>query len=101
MDTLKLVRALEGEGMDTEQAAIIATELYRLYAHSVLGGVYKPVDYGDSEKLTLKAKLMKAKTEAMNNVLRAMHANDADEEKHWQSEIERIDAERRQHGFIK
>ena len=36
----------------------------------------------------------------MNNVLRAMHTNDADQEKHWQAEIERIDAQRREHGFI-
>lgn len=34
MDTLKFVRALESEGMATEQAAIIATELYRFYARA-------------------------------------------------------------------
>lgn len=67
----------------------------------MLGGVYKPVDYGDFDTLSLKAKLRKAEIEGMNNMLRAMHADDADQEKHWQSEMERIDAERRQHGFIK
>ncbi|CAD6548656.1 hypothetical protein LMG27952_04764 [Paraburkholderia hiiakae] len=101
MDTLKFALALEGEGMDPEQASIIATEMYRIYAHSVLGGVYKPVDYGDFEALRIKANLMRAKSEAMTNVLRAMNANDADQEKHWQGEMERIDAERRQRGFIK
>jgi hypothetical protein len=47
MDTHAFVLALESEGMDGEQAAIIATEMYRIYAHSVLGGAYKSVDYGD------------------------------------------------------
>jgi len=101
MDTLKFALALEGEGMDPDQAGIIATELYRIYAHSVLGGVYKPVDYGDFETLSLKAKLVRAKKEAMNNELRAMTADDADQEKYWRGENERIDAERRQRGFIK
>ncbi|MGF6409385.1 hypothetical protein [Paraburkholderia sp. MM5482-R1] len=101
MDTLKFALALEGEGMDPEQAAIIAHQMYRIYAHSVLGGFYKPVDYGDYETLRAKANLRRAKTEAMNNVLRAMKANDAGQEKHWQGEVERIDAERRQRGFIK
>jgi hypothetical protein len=100
MDTLKFALALEGEGMDPEQAAIIAHEMFRIYAHSVLGGVYKPVDYGDLETLHAKANLLRAKKEAMNNVLRAMIAKDADQEKHWQGEMERIDAERKQRGFI-
>ncbi|MFM0141278.1 hypothetical protein [Paraburkholderia sp. RL18-085-BIA-A] len=101
MDTLQFSLALEGEGMDPKHASIIAHEIYRIYVHSVLGGVYKPVDYGDFETLQIKAKLMRAKTEAMTNVLRAMNAEDADQEKHWQGEMERIDAERRQRGFIK
>ncbi|MBB5409146.1 hypothetical protein HDG34_003083 [Paraburkholderia sp. HC6.4b] len=101
MDTHAFVLALESEGMDGEQAAVIATEMYRIYAHSVLGGAYKPVDYGDYETLRVKANLRRAKIEAMNNVLRAMNANDADQEKHWQGEVERIDAERRQRGFVK
>ncbi|MGF6776154.1 hypothetical protein [Paraburkholderia sp. GAS334] len=100
MDTLKFALALEGEGMDPDQAAIIAHEMYRIYAHSVLGGVYKPVDYGDLETLQIKAKLARANQEAVNNVLRAMNANDADLEKHWQGELDRINAERRQRGFI-
>jgi hypothetical protein len=101
MDTLKFALALEGEGMDPEHASIIAHEIYRIYAHSVLGGVYEPVDYGDFETLRIKANLMRAKTEARSNVLRAMSANDADREKHWQGEMERIDVERKQRGFIK
>jgi hypothetical protein len=75
--------------------------MYRIYAHAVLGGPYKPVDYGDYETLRVKANLRRAKMEAMNNVLRAMSANDADKEKHWQGEVERIEAERRQRGFVK
>jgi hypothetical protein len=93
MDTQKFVYALEGEGMEPEQAAIIAAEIYRIYAHSVLGGVYQPVDYGDFEALRAKANLMRAKTEAMDNVLRAMRDGDRDQEEHWQAEMERIDAE--------
>ncbi|QGZ53537.1 hypothetical protein [Paraburkholderia acidiphila] len=100
MDTLKFALALESEGMDPKHAAIIAHEMYSIYAHSVLGGVYKPVDYGDFETLQAKANLMRAKKEAMHNVLRAMTDKDADQEKHWQGEMERIDAERRQRGFI-
>jgi hypothetical protein len=98
MDTLKFALALEGEGMDPDQAAIIAHEMYRIYAHSVLGGVYKPVDYGDFETLQLKAKLARANKEATTNALRAM---DAEQEKHWYDESKRIEAERRQRGFIK
>lgn len=101
MDTLKFALALEGEGMDPTQAGIIATEMYRIYAHSVLGGVYQPVDYGDFETLQIKAKLMRAKKEARDKVLRAMNANDAEQEKHWYDELQRIEAERRQRGFIK
>lgn len=101
MDTLKFALALEGEGMDPEHASIIAHEMYRIYVHSVLGGVYKPVDYGDFETLQIKAKLMRAKKEATNNVLRAMNAEDADQEKHWYDELHRIEAERTQRGFIK
>ena len=100
MDTLKFALALEGEGMDPEHAAIIAHELYALYAHSVLGGVYKPVDYGDFDTLQKKAHLMRASKEARNNAARAMLANDAEQEKHWFDELKRIDAERRQRGFI-
>jgi hypothetical protein len=66
-----------------------------------LGGVYKPVDYGDFETLQTKAKLMRANKEAMTNVLLAMNADDADREKHWRGEMERIEAERRRRGFIK
>lgn len=99
MDTLRFALALEGEGMDPKHVAIIAHEMYRFYAHSVLGGAYKPVDYGDFETLSAKADLMRAKTEAMNNLLRAMNNNDVDKEKYWQSELDRIDAERRQRGF--
>jgi hypothetical protein len=98
MDTLKFSLALEGEGMDPDQVAIIAHEMYRIYAHSVLGGVYKPVDYGDFETLQLKAKLARGNKEAMTNALRAMNADDAEQEKHWRGEMERIEAERRQRG---
>ncbi|MFM0626269.1 hypothetical protein [Paraburkholderia xenovorans] len=101
MDTLKFALALEGEGMDPEHASIIAHEMYRIYAHTVLGGVYKPVDYGDFETLQIKAKLMRAEKEARKNVLLAMKAEDADKEKHWFDELWRIEAERRQRGFIK
>jgi hypothetical protein len=101
MDTLKFALALEGEGMDPDQAAIIAHELYAIYAHSVLGGVYKPVDYGDFETLRLKATLARAAKEAVNNALRTLGGEDADQEKYWQGEVERIEAERRQRGFIK
>ncbi|MGF6664069.1 hypothetical protein QF000_005737 [Paraburkholderia atlantica] len=101
MDTLKFALALEGEGMDPDQAAIIGRELYAIYAHSVLGGVYKPVDYGDFETLSAKARLVRAKKEAMNNELRAALAKDAAKEKYWRDEVDRIDAERRQRGFIK
>ncbi|MEX3784901.1 P27 family phage terminase small subunit [Paraburkholderia sp. BR14374] len=87
-------------GMDPEQAAIIARELYAIYAHSVLGGVYKPVDYGDFETLRLKARLARASKEAMTNELRAGLAKEADQEKHWRAERERINAERRRRGFI-
>jgi hypothetical protein len=100
MDTLKFALALEGEDMDPDQAAIIAHELYAIYAHSVLGGVYKPVDYGDFETLRLKASLARAAKEAMIKALRAGIAEDADQEKHWQAEMKRIEAERRQRGFI-
>jgi hypothetical protein len=100
MDTQKFVSALESEGMEPEQAAIIATEIYRIYAHSVLGGVYQPVDYGDFETLRAKANLKRAKTEAMNNEMRAMLTDDRDQEKHWRAEVDRIDAERRRRGFI-
>jgi hypothetical protein len=55
MDTLRFALALEGEGMDRKKASIIAHELYALYAHSVLGGVYKPIDYGDFDELSAKA----------------------------------------------
>jgi hypothetical protein len=41
-DTLKVVRALQAEGMPEAQAAIIATELYALYRAVVLGAKYKP-----------------------------------------------------------
>ncbi|MGF6965929.1 hypothetical protein OKW43_002957 [Paraburkholderia sp. WC7.3g] len=101
MDTHKFVLALEGEGMDPEHAYIIARELYAIYAHSVRGGVYKPVDYGDFETLRLKASLARAAKEAMTNALRAAIAEDADQEKHWRGEMERIEAERKQRGFIK
>ncbi|VXC69031.1 hypothetical protein BURKHO8Y_30034 [Burkholderia sp. 8Y] len=67
----------------------------------MLSGVYKPVDYGNSETLRLKAQRRLEKTDAMNKVLHAMLDNGADQEKHWQGRIERIDAQRRQHGFIK
>jgi hypothetical protein len=44
-DTLKVVRALQAEGMPEAQAAIIAKELWALYRVVVLGDKYKPVDY--------------------------------------------------------
>ncbi|CAD6532440.1 hypothetical protein LMG28727_02936 [Paraburkholderia kirstenboschensis] len=100
MDTLRFALALEGEGMDPDQAAIIAHELYAIYAHSVRGGVYKPVDYGDFETLSLKASLARASKEAMRNALRAGLEEDADQEKHWRAEMERIKAERRRRRFI-
>lgn len=87
--------------MDPKHASIIAQEIYRLFAHSVLGGVYQPVDYGDFDTLRLKADLTRAKEEAMTNVLRAMKAEDAAQEKYWDDEMKRTDAERRQRGFIK
>jgi len=101
MDTLKFALALEGEGMDPNHAAIIAHELYAIYAHSVLGGVYKPVDYGDFETLQIKANLMRAKKEAEYKALLAMNATDTEQENNWFDELKRIEAERRQRGFIK
>jgi hypothetical protein len=56
MDTLKFVYALQAEGMDEKQAGVIAHELYALYAHSVLGGKYNEVDYGDYDALKERAR---------------------------------------------
>jgi hypothetical protein len=98
MDTLRFALALEVEGMDPEQAFILAQEIYRLYAHSVLGGVYQSMDYGVFDTLRIKADLTRTKEEAMTNVLRAMNAEDADQEKYRDGEMKRIDAERRQQG---
>jgi hypothetical protein len=53
-DTLKVVRALQAEGMPEAQAAIIATELYALYRAVVLGAKYKPVDYPPLDELREK-----------------------------------------------
>jgi siroheme synthase len=44
-DTLKVVLALQAEGMPEAQAAIIANELYALYRVAILGSKYKPVEY--------------------------------------------------------
>jgi hypothetical protein len=101
MDTLKFALALEGEDMDPAQAAIIAHEMYRIYAHSVLGGVYKPVDYGDFETLREKANLARAAKEARLKALLAMEANDAAQQEYWFGEMKRIEGERRKQGFIK
>jgi hypothetical protein len=60
--------------MDPKHAAIIARQMYRIYAHAVLGGVYEPVDYGDLETLQAKASLLRAKKATMSIVLRAMSA---------------------------
>lgn len=72
MDTLKFALALEGEGMDPKHASIIAHELYALYAHSVLGGKYKAVDYGDFDELSAKARKVREDTQARNDKLSAM-----------------------------
>jgi hypothetical protein len=64
MDTLRFALALEGEGMDPKHASIIAHEMYALYAHSVLGGKYREIDYGDFDALSAKAdKVRKEKAE--------------------------------------
>jgi hypothetical protein len=53
-DTLKVVRALQVEGMSEAQAAIIARELYALYRVAVLGDKYKPVDYPPLDEMREK-----------------------------------------------
>jgi hypothetical protein len=101
MDTLKFALALEGEGMEPAHAKIIAHELYAIYAHSVLGGVYKSVDYGDFKELQLKARLVREYKEATNNVYRAMLAKDDEAGKRWNEKRNQIDAEQRARGFLK
>ncbi|MDH6148379.1 MULTISPECIES: hypothetical protein [Paraburkholderia] len=101
MDTHKFVLALEVEGMDPDQAAIIAHEIYAIYAHSGLGGVYKPVDYGDLEMLRAKADLVRAEKEARLQALLAMRADDAVQQAYWMGEMKRIEGERRKRGFIR
>lgn len=86
MDTLKFVRALEGEGMDRNHAGIIAHELYALYAHSVLGGKYKAVDYGDPDALTEKARKVREQRQAQENELRKMLAEMDEERKVYEAE---------------
>jgi uncharacterized protein YhaN len=58
--------------MDPKHASIIAHELYALFAHSVLGGKYKEVDYGDFDELSAKARKVREDTQAKNNTLSAM-----------------------------
>ncbi|MEM5314791.1 hypothetical protein [Paraburkholderia sp. JHI869] len=72
MDTLKFALALEGEGMNPKHAGIIAHELYALYAHSVLGGKYKEVDYGDFDELSAKARKVREDSQARNDKLSTM-----------------------------
>jgi hypothetical protein len=81
MDTLKFALALEAADMNPEQAAIIASEFFAIYRHAVLGGAYVPVDYGDFDVLSAKAKAVRDKKEAMNNELRAMLAEQRGEQK--------------------
>ncbi|WP_250452740.1 hypothetical protein [Caballeronia sp. ATUFL_M2_KS44] len=73
MDTLKFAYALEAEGMDPDQAGVIAHELYALYAHSVLGGKYQAVDYGDFDALRAKAQKVSEEKQATVNALRKLN----------------------------
>ena len=73
MDTLKFAYALEAEGMDPDQARVIAHELYALYAHSVLGGKYQAVDYGDFDALRAKAHKVREEKQATANALRKLN----------------------------
>ncbi|VXC60416.1 conserved hypothetical protein [Burkholderia sp. 8Y] len=73
MDTLKFAYALEAEGMDPDQAGVIAHELYALYAHSVLGAKYQAVDYGDFHALRAKALKVREGKQATVDVLRKLN----------------------------
>lgn len=72
MNKYPFVLALEAADMDPDQARIIAAEIYELYQHDVLGGPYKPVDYGDFDELRARAQAVSDKKAAMNAGLRAM-----------------------------
>ncbi|MGF6808444.1 ribonuclease D [Paraburkholderia sp. Clong3] len=73
MDTLRFALALEGEGMDPNHAGIIAHELYALYAHSVLGGKYKAIDYGDFDELQAKARKVREEKQRRADSIRALN----------------------------
>jgi hypothetical protein len=73
MDTLRFALALEGDGMDPNHAGIIAHELYALYAHSVLGGKYKAIDYGDFDALTAKASKVREEKQRRADSIRAFN----------------------------
>ena len=100
MDTLKFALALEAEGMAPKHASIIAHEMYAIYAHSVLGGKYKEIDYGDFDELSARAKAVRDKKQAMEDALRKMNdemeqereAREAEQAK-WRQEQQAREAE--------